>query len=778
MGHTPSNFSFVYPPSMTAQNREDLESEQHRIFPLNITLEQRTEALGRSHFGRRSLDLAEGQLLSYLDFFEIRRLIFNNSILPRSCIKKILAYACQTGDLELVEKTYDMEIFEANFYQECVTASLQNYHPYVASFLAGKIRFCIVNRSKIFEEAATYGHLSLAKQMCQKGIFKASLLKGLNYAGFFGFIPIVEYIVGIRELTELEVGPSLISLARVNRVDCFKIIFEKYKDSVFAYQALLEASRLGNVDIVRVFLQNGLSTSDRIAAAESALGANQFEVVHVLFASSPLDEDSFGVLGPTLTAEQAAGLVLMIDFSSISQQTLANIFVASVGWNLLDVARTLIGYVNYEQRMEALSLADARGFSSMSIFLLEHMQTPVQLLGSDVQTWVLERKTIKLKPLMVLKEWSELPIKPSKIIFSDEEGVGDGLRRQFYVELTHAVLTEVIDEDKQLNLKLCSPEIFSMIGQLFSYLFDAKILVGEFDITEMNGLLAIICKYTEKDRFINEFILRRRTSTMLQRELLFQLIEKPDTRLLQEQVLKTFQNPSFLFQEDNPLEKRKEFYQDYLIKNYFSEIFLDFFELQAFEMDDMLPSIFQRIALLECCDPLETKKDLMEFARCKKKDILTVIEKKYDLMISLYASLSDKFVAQFNLVGEQVIVGETLDTNTCINICYQGTDPTIHQKVDLLKTVIATKFKNKEFTWIKNFLFFTTGSYAMEPLLQIGVMPLPQEFVPQSQTCFKILKIATGLDIYPKNMKSWQDRFLSKLDRAIKDDGYQLEPRE
>ncbi|MBM3194185.1 MAG: ankyrin repeat domain-containing protein [Chlamydiae bacterium] len=391
--------------------------------------------------------------------------------------------------------------------------------------------------------------------------------------------------------------------------------------------------------------------------------------------------------------------------------------------------------------------------------------------------WRVHLKDIRDEPSAVLDTWLESDQKPLQFVFDGQDGYGEGLTRQFYAELSQSLFRKILD-DKGLFF-LDNPNNIDLEGVaiLLTFIYFNQFKTGRLFTESLRRILLIAhdpdinpASAVEEIHYLtdlDEFPIRSSA---------WAFVVDPKNIHAKKRWLTIFgQEPEHRGIQDATLKEQVEATENYLIQKHSKNILKEFLhQLRTrSSMEEKSRYLVQRIAKECFFEDLKTLEELAIFAYEWEKGAHNDAFKLYQNAKMFLKGLDSKIIQMLHSNDLEPLEGTRLDELRELGFEYLGHDPGVMEKISLIQKTVAQKIEAKKTEWVEKLLFFITGSSAHPKDLVIGVTELEKESFPEARTCFKQLRLSKGYDTKPVEMNDWKKRFLSKLETAMDETGYQ-----
>jgi hypothetical protein len=585
---------------------------------------------------------------------------------------------------------------------------------------------------------------------------------------------------------EIEAAILLKHIFEGIKIGDYLIAVELYQfkiDEDNRYKIFQEACFFERYTIIENFIEYGVKPFFLGDAFLKAVRNNKSSLIHFL---SRYTIESFYVdLALELSvAESNINLLREIFLFSPSQRGLGSCLLNAAAFNNSNILHQLLNYNHFsnQQIAEAALIAeDSRSEQALS-FLINylHVERNVSFIESDVDPdlWCLEIALLRQRPEEFLQIWHQSAIKPTKIIFSDQEGIGDGIKRQFYSELIGSIITKAFDEDGLPHSQYFNYQVFGQLASLISFMLEHDIKTGKIFSKKW---LKVIHSILSSNGFIRFCFLNIYRNTMdesrQKRNQIYNFLDKSTKENLKILIKKYGHEPEFMGLFQLPQEEQIKSLRNLLIYKFGDRCLMDFLEqrkevvLTNFNLDGLALEIIQNIY----GENIQSIEQAIYFCIDIEKQFWKKAWDVFETSKTFLNECSPDVLTILQNSQVEEIEGCLLDDVYKLDIHYEGYDEGIKQKIAFLKEVLREKCLKKEYEWLGSFVHFYSASLGFSIRNSIGVAELEPENYPQSQTCFYLLKLSRGFDETPKHLLNWQERFLYKLDIAIKETGFQFD---
>lgn len=554
-------------------------------------------------------------------------------------------------------------------------------------------------------------------------------------------------------------------------------------DDSLRREAFLRACRVENVEFVKQFHSIGVNSVFMGEAFLEMVCDKKQTLIFLLLRLGV--ETSYLDLGlEFLAVDSDEPLFFSLMEYGPSRVGLVEAFFCIVSMGEEGFAQRLMERVQFGrfELVHAMRLAHSHGHMDLSASLQGTIES-LDELGFDEELeasvhWTVDLSELGSNPERFLVAWIAADFKPISFRFLGEDGMGEGLTRQFYAQLCEALFIKIFDGEGLPQKGDFAIEIFRYFAILLSWMWENHFKIG----LQLNfKWLKILQLIQSSNRFVcacfPQIYRNLFDTSRLERNLLYQFIQNttsPNRDLL----LKTFQGEiSFLdFESKEPIEQKK-LIEEFLMEKFGNRILIDFLEQsqEGTEKAEDLRRLAQKTILKFYGESLEETNEILEYCQEIRKEFWERSMQVFKFSKRFLSGCSPALLDGIRTSNLQQLTGEPLEELYKLTFSYQGSDEGILAKIALLKEYIKNKCDNKDHVWLKNFLFFVggSGSYTLDKAC--GIVAIKEESYPQAQTCFFLLKLASGYDELPAHLSNWKERFQYKLEEAMKVQGYQLE---
>jgi hypothetical protein len=562
------------------------------------------------------------------------------------------------------------------------------------------------------------------------------------------------------------------------------LLFSLFPEEQCTARAFLRACDLQNTDMLSQFIALGVAPH---LIGEAFLEAVSDRKEHLIrFLKRYAIETSYVDLALELvTVEGNLGYLDILLHCSPSRAGILRSFysAALIGEQpiLLELLQEFM--FSQDEILHAISRATENGHHAIITTLqqlLEMINSELGWAGAEAESWCVDRSKIATLPERYLLIWSQSPLKPTQILFVNEDGYGDGLAKQFYSELSQALFRCYFDSEG-LPCKAESEEgFYRNLGALVSFMIDRGFKSGKIFSAKWLELLQVLHQYGGSIRNCFLEIYRKIIdNTRWKRDLIYFFLKKPNSQN-RTNLLKTFGSEiKFLDFEDLSVDVQIRLAREYLIENFGEKCLIDYINFLGIKFDEgsLHEGIAKEVAETIYMQTIGTTADLFRFCLEVKRE---VCKTTLDIVVRSKNFLQGSSPLLRSAIRDgslEIIEGDPIRAIHELSFDYEGHDRGVIEKIRIIKEVLKQKNEEGDTEWLKKFLFFVTGEGGLSLDKPIKILEIPEESYPMAQTCFLILKLSVGYDKSPSQFRTWQERFKHKLNEAVNVEGYQLEPR-
>ncbi len=554
-------------------------------------------------------------------------------------------------------------------------------------------------------------------------------------------------------------------------------------DESISREAFLRACRQENVEFVKQFYSQGVNSVFMGEAFLEMLSDKKLTLMFLLLRLGV--ETSYLDLGLELLAVDAdEALFFSLMEYNPSRAGLVEAFFCIVSMGEEEFAFRLMERMQFTQLelVHAMRLAHSHGHMDLSASLQGAIESLGELglngePGISV-LWTVDISEVKTDPERFLVTWVAANFKPVFFRFLGEDGIGEGLTKQFYAQLCEALFNKLFDGEGLPQKGELATEIFRYFALLLSWMWENNLKMGLELSFKWVKVLQLI---QSSNRFIcacfPQIYRNLFDTSRLERNLLYQFTQNPTPRN-RDLLLETFQKEnSFLDFESKGLIEQKKLVEEFLVEKFGNRILIDFLEQsqEGREKTEDLKRLAQETISRFYGESYDETEEILEFCQEIRKEFWERSLRIFKLSKRFLSGCSPALLQGIRTSNLQRLTGEPLGELDKLTFSYHGSDEGILAKIAFLKEHIKHKCDTQDHAWLRNFLFFVGGSGSYTFDKACGVVALKEECYPQAQTCFFLLKLASGYDEHPAHLPSWKERFIYKLEEAMKIQGYQLE---
>ena len=625
---------------------------------------------------------------------------------------------------------------------------------------------------------SNWGDRDFFNVILEKGsFFSITLKEAASVAICYGNLNILNAIIK-NDLPINYIGELFIEASIQNKLGMVTILGEKKIPERYLAKAFIESVSYNNLDVVKYILslgidapviKEGLCRSISIGCLDVALF-----LLEMHFEGDEIDE-------ALLIACERGHMEIVLKILELHPTSLAlfgGLQVATIEGHL-DIFTHLLTYVEFsiDSLIEIWEIASNYDQGEILQFLEHYIFSNFPEILDSTQSWRIDLNDVREDPSAVLDTWLEIEKKPLEIIFNGQNGYGEGLTRQFYAELSQSLFKRILDEkgipftDNPHNIDL------EGVAILLSFIFQNNLKTGKLFSESFRRILLLA---HDPKIFPSLAVEEIHYLTDLDRcpiqDYAWAFVVDPDDKKTKKRWLNIFgQEPDYRGIQDATLKEQIQATEKYLVTKYHKNILKEFLHLVRTQSPMIQKSrdLVYRIAKEFYFEDLKTLQQLIEFAEEWEKGAHKDATKLYHIAKLFLKGLSPSIIQMLYHNNLEPLEGIPLLALKRLNLEYLGQDRAILEKIALIQRVVGQKIDSKDTKWIEKLLFFITGSFAHPEDLVIGVTELKEESFPEARTCFKQLRLSIGYDTKPIEVEDWQSRFLSKLEFAMSETGYQ-----
>jgi hypothetical protein len=594
---------------------------------------------------------------------------------------------------------------------------------------------------------------------------------------------------------------------RFSKFDILKRIIERGLPSDYIGELFVEASTLNELQIVQFLGEQKIPGNFLEKAFLQGISHNQLEIVKYIF-THPI---SHSIVKEGLNKSILMGFIdlaelcLLVHFNpedidealSIAckkgcmymvlklldrEPTPFGLFSAlqiTTTEGHIDIFTHFVAFVEFpfESLMQIRETARSFGQSQILEFLENYIVDSFPELFGAPPTWRVDLNDIREEPSAVLDTWLETDQKPLQFVFYGQDGYGDGLSRQFYAELSQSLFRKILDNKGLLLLDNPNNIDLEGVANLLSFIHLNQFKTGRLFTERLKRLLLIV-----QDQDITPALAIEEIHYLMDldefpiRDSAWAFVIDPQNHKAKKRWLTILEKePEYRGIQDATLKEQSEATENYLITNHSKNILKEFLHQLRTRtpIEEKSKYLVQRIAKEFFFEDLKTLEELFIFATEWENEAHKNAMKMYQNAKMFLKGLDSDIIRMVHNNDLEPLEGTRLEELRELHFQYLGHDPGILEKLSLIQKTVAQKIEAKEIKWVEKLLFFVTGSSAHPADLVIGVTELEEESFPEARTCFKQLRLSKGYDTKPEEVKDWKKRFLSKLEIAFEETGYQ-----
>lgn len=753
----------------------------------------------RSPFEHRRADLIQ---LYECKVFQER------SARPSELLQHRFIRACRMGDLRLTRyflctnkystKILNLSLFEAtkSGNKEVLTELLQNRVASKDITLVGIDLALEYNQIETFKiwvslispedpdlrELLFYfsnsGDLEFFNLVLERGDFLSKTLKDVASVSIrFGNINILKSIV-CRGLPVDYLGELFFEASIQNELEMIKFLGEQKIPEKFLEKAFLESVSSNLLEIAKHIMLHGIRPHIIKEGLIRSIHKGYQDLANFCLLIEFAREDIDEALLIACERGQKEIMLKLLEREPTSLGLLSALQISAIEGHV-DIFFHLISFVEYsidmllEVRQIALSSNKFEIVDLLERFIYYNYPA---YFGVNIP-WSVDLEDLRDDPSLILDSWLEMEVKPHEISFKGQDGFGEGLTRQFYAELAQSLFKKILDEKGVLLPK--NPHNIDLEGVaiLLSYMLKHNFTSGKLFTNSFKQILLLVHdRLTPPSLAVEEIHYITDLDSFPVRAHAWAFVVDPQDEEAKNRWLSIFEQEFELKGiQDATLKEQIEATENYLITKHSKNILKEFLHQVRTQGPVVKKSkqLVQRIAQEFFFEDIKTLPELIEFACEWELGALKDAESIYHDANLFLKGLNPMLIQMLYRNNFEALEGTPLQELKSLNLKYLGQDLAILKKIDLIQDLIAEKIRSKEIAWIEKLLFFITGSRAYPKDLVIGVSELSEESFPEARTCFKQLRLSKGFDTKPAELKDWETRFLSKLEFAISETGYQ-----
>lgn len=567
---------------------------------------------------------------------------------------------------------------------------------------------------------------------------------------------------------------ELLEVIDRNDEDMARTLFMHNLQANHIEAAFLRASFLKRYPLLQFFLKRGASPEDLGKALLEAVERGEKELVVFLLENSVLI--SYLEKGFERSAQTGDVELLRIFLETMpSNSSFINALRTGVIAGHFGIVRELTGVYFYS--LHQLLLAQDLAFENQSSEIYDWIESII-ISRFESAAWEVDLEFIRQSPFVALEDWSAIFPKPMIIHFKKQQGIGEGLTRQFYNELAGCLAQEMLC-DRGLFKRAVRKDSLAKSCEFFSFMLENGLKTGNIFPKKFLKILKIashssIFSSVGMENIFLELVREKKEY----RDKLYSFLKNPKDRgaILETARILSIDAKSWGF-ANFPIQEQVEAVRDHLIQKYGYWLGVDYLRYlrQKKPFSRVLESLVTEMSEKFFSENLADTAAVIEFCQTQKKEILDLSSEQLEHARAFLKGASRMFFELVDAESFEQLEGIALERIDTLAFSYRGDNRAIQEKVELIKNFLGTKSQRKDLEFIKKFLFYITGSSALNPNLVIGIQEIEKEKYPQAQTCFHILKLPVDYEKTPCEFETWQERFLYKLQYAIEETGYQLE---
>ena len=679
---------------------------------------------------------------------EVLSELLSNRVVSKQVILLGLDYAIQNNHLDAFKLWVSLLPPEDMYLRELLFCLSKQGDLEFFNVVFERGNFLSITWKEVAANAIRFSRVEILKQIMNKGLPNDYIGELFVEASILDELEIVQFL-GEKKISGNYLEKAFLQSVLRNHLEIVKyIITHPIKHSTMK-EGLNKSIFLGFQDLANLCLTIHFSPEDIDEALSIACEKGHMDIVLKLLDREPTP---FGL------------------FSALQIATMEG---------HIDIFTHFVAFVEFpfESLIEIREIAQSFGQNQILQFLESYIFYNFPEYFDAPTIWRVDLNDIREEPSAVLDTWLETAQKPLQFVFDGQNGYGEGLTRQFYAELSQSLFRKILDDkgilfpDNPNNIDL------EGVAILLSFIFVNQFKTGRLFTENFRRILLIV-----QDPKISPTLAVEEIHYLLDLDQhpigagAWAFVVDPRNQNAKKRWLAALgQDPDFRGIQDATLKEQLEATENYLITKHSKNILKEFLHQvrTGSPLLEKSKDLVQRIAKEFFFEDLKTLEELVVFAHEWEKGAHNDAMKVYQSAKMFLKGLDSNIIHMLYHNNLESLEGSKLENLRELHFQYLGQDPGIMEKISLIQKTVAQKIEAKEFKWVEKLLFFITGSSAYTKDLVIGVTELEKESFPEARTCFKQLRLSKGYDTKPYEVKDWKKRFLSKLEIAMDETGYQ-----